>query len=56
MSGGTSAPKEKKEKKQAKKEAPKKEEEPADDLDPTELALAAEPKAKDPFSLLPAGY
>lgn len=59
-SQGKSAPKDKKEKKQApKKEAPKKEKEappPAEELDPTEEALATEPKSKDPFDALPKGY
>ncbi len=53
------AAKEKKEKKpQPKKETPKKEKEeapPAEELDPTEEALAAEPKSKDPFDALPKG-
>ncbi|XP_015115992.1 elongation factor 1-gamma [Diachasma alloeum] len=40
-----------------KKEAPKKEkkEEPAEELDAADAALAAEPKPKDPFDLLPKG-
>nr|ABM55534.1 putative translation elongation factor 1-gamma [Maconellicoccus hirsutus] len=48
---GKSAPKEKKE----KKPAPKKETPPDDELDPTEEALAAEPKSKSPFDALPKG-
>ncbi|XP_060531925.1 elongation factor 1-gamma isoform X2 [Cylas formicarius] len=46
---------EKKEK--SKKETPKKEKEitPNEDLDPTDEALALEPKSKDPFDSLPKG-
>lgn len=59
--GRANAAKEKKEKKQTqpKKDAPKKEKEappPEEELDPTEAALAAEPKSKDPFETLPKGY
>jgi len=45
------------EKKEAKPAAKKekKEVEPAEEADATELALAAEPKAKDPFEALPKG-
>lgn len=55
--GKASVPKDKKEKKkEVKKEAPKKEAPPpAEELDPTEEALAAEPKSKDPFDSLPKG-
>jgi len=53
----------KKEKKKAEKAEKKKEEKPAEpvnevnetELDETELALAAEPKSKDPFDALPKG-
>ncbi|XP_055626429.1 elongation factor 1-gamma [Toxorhynchites rutilus septentrionalis] len=55
----TAAPKkEKKEKQQpAKKEQPaaKKEPEPAEEMDAADLALAEEPKSKDPFDALPKG-
>lgn len=44
----------KKEKKE-KKSAAKKEAEPAEELDAADLALAAEPKSKDPFAELPPG-
>lgn len=50
-----SKPQEKKEKKEKKKEEKK----PApedDDMDASEAALAAEPKAKDPFGHLPKRY
>lgn len=50
-----SKPQEKKEKKEKKKEEKK----PApedDDMDASEAALAAEPKAKDPFAHLPKRY
>ncbi|XP_063977470.1 elongation factor 1-gamma [Diachasmimorpha longicaudata] len=40
--------------KKEKKEAPK-EEEPVEELDAADAALAAEPKSKDPFDLLPKG-
>jgi elongation factor 1-gamma len=61
--GGGSGSKEgsivKKEKKKAEKTEKKKEEKPAEplveELDETELALAAEPKSKDPFDALPKG-
>lgn len=43
----------KKEEKPAKKQ--KKEEEPAEEMDEAELAMAAEPKAKDPFAAMPKG-
>lgn len=48
----------KKEKKKAEKAEKKKEEKPAEpeELDETELALAAEPKSKDPFEALPKGW
>lgn len=42
------------EKKQEKKQKPK-EEEAAEELDAAEAVLAAEPKQKDPFDLLPKG-
>lgn len=59
--GKANAGKEKKEKKppQPKKETAKKDKEappPEEELDPTEAALAAEPKSKDPFDSLPKGY
>lgn len=41
--------------KKEKKEKPKKEAEPAEELDAAELALAEEPKSKDPFDSLPKG-
>lgn len=44
-----------KKEKQPKAAAPKKEKEAAEELDETELALAAEPKSKDPFDALPKG-
>lgn len=44
----------KQEKKQEKKPAAKKEE-PKEEMDAAELALAAEPKSKDPFDSLPKG-
>jgi len=44
----------KKEKKE-KKPAVKKEAEPAEELDASDMALAAEPKSKDPFAELPPG-
>ncbi|KAJ8911144.1 hypothetical protein NQ315_004434 [Exocentrus adspersus] len=48
---------EKKEKKQPqpKKETPKKEKEPEEELDAADAALAAEPKSRDPFDLMPKG-
>lgn len=42
-------------KKEEKKQAPKKEKEPVEEMDAAELALAAEPKSKDPFDALPKG-
>lgn len=43
-------------KQQPKKETPKKEKEPEpEELDETETILAAEPKSKDPFDLMPKG-
>jgi len=56
--GGKAGGKDKKEKKDEKKEkkpAPKKEKEPEEEMDAAEAALAAEPKSKDPFDLLPKG-
>lgn len=56
--GGAAAAAVKPQKPQEKKEkkpAPKKEEEPVEELDAAELALAAEPKAKDPFESMPKG-
>ncbi|KAF2884056.1 hypothetical protein ILUMI_22121 [Ignelater luminosus] len=49
--------KEKKEEKKEKKQAPKKEKEaePVEEMDATEAALAAEPKSRDPFEVLPKG-
>nr|BAN20579.1 elongation factor 1 gamma [Riptortus pedestris] len=47
--------KDKEPKENTPKEKKKKEEEPAEELDETELALAAEPKSKDPFDALPKG-
>jgi elongation factor 1-gamma len=60
---GDQAPAGKKDKKKEKKEDKKKEEkpkaakepEPAEEMDEAELALAAEPKAKDPFAAMPKG-
>jgi elongation factor 1-gamma len=54
---GAKKPEEKKKKEEKPKEAkaPKKEAEPAEELDEAELALAAEPKAKDPLDALPKG-
>ncbi|CAG0918832.1 unnamed protein product [Notodromas monacha] len=43
------------EKKEAKPKAAPKEPEPKEDLDETELALAEEPKSKDPFAAMPKG-
>jgi len=57
--GGKEGGSVKKEKKKADKAEKKKEEkpaEPAEELDETELALAAEPKSKDPFDALPKGW
>jgi len=55
----TKKPEEKKKKEEKPKEAaPKKKEkeaEPAEELDEAEIALAAEPKAKDPLDALPKG-
>lgn len=50
-------PQQKKEKKESKPQPAKKEKEnePAEELDAAELALAAEPKQKDPFEALPKG-
>lgn len=42
-----------KEEKKAEKKEEKKAEEPEEELDACELALAAEPKSKDPFAHLP---
>lgn len=42
-------------KQQPKKETPKKEKEPAEELDASDAALAAEPKSKDPFDSMPKG-
>jgi len=42
-------------KKEEKKPAQKKEKEPVEEMDAAELALAAEPKSKDPFDALPKG-
>ncbi|XP_069687245.1 elongation factor 1-gamma [Periplaneta americana] len=57
--GGKDGGSAKKEKKKAEKAEKKKEEkpaaEPAEEMDETELALAAEPKSKDPFDALPKG-
>lgn len=56
--GGKEGGSVKKEKKKAEKAEKKKEEKPAEpveELDETELALAAEPKSKDPFEALPKG-
>jgi len=53
-SGSGSAPKPAA-KKEEKKPAAKKEKEPVEELDAAELALAAEPKSKDPFDALPKG-
>ncbi|XP_067011749.1 elongation factor 1-gamma [Anabrus simplex] len=50
-----SAKKDKKKEKVEKKKEEKPAPEPAEDLDETELALAAEPKSKDPFEALPKG-
>ena len=63
VSGGKEGGSVKKEKKKAEKAEKKKEEKPAEpvnevnemELDETELALAAEPKSKDPFDALPKG-
>ncbi|KAJ9593304.1 hypothetical protein L9F63_015124 [Diploptera punctata] len=59
VGSGKEAGSAKKEKKKSEKAEKKKEEkppaEPADELDETELALAAEPKSKDPFEALPKG-
>lgn len=46
---------EKKQEKKAEKKIPKKEEEPVEEMDAAEAALAAEPKDKDPFAALPKG-
>ncbi|KAI5736897.1 hypothetical protein M8J76_008245 [Diaphorina citri] len=55
QSGNVPAAKEEKPKKE-KKEAPKKEKEPEPEADdPMDDILAAEPKSKDPFDLLPKG-
>jgi elongation factor 1-gamma len=57
VSAGGKKDKKKKEAK-PKEEKPKpapKVEEPAEEMDEAELALAAEPKQKDPFTLLPKG-
>lgn len=51
-----SKPQEKKEKKEKKKEEKKPAPEDDDDMDASEAALAAEPKAKDPFAHLPKRY
>jgi len=48
-------PQAKKEKKPAPAKKEKEPAEPAEELDAAELALAAEPKAKDPFEALPKG-
>jgi len=61
--GGKEGGNVKKEKKMSEKAEKKKEEKPAEpvnevnemELDETELALAAEPKSKDPFDALPKG-
>jgi len=45
----------KKDNKKEKKPAPKKEAEPVEEMDAAELALAEEPKSKDPFDSLPKG-
>ena len=44
--------KEKKKEKESKKEV---ESEPAEELDAADLALASEPKSKDPFAEMPKG-
>lgn len=49
------AKKEEKKDKKEKKPTPKKEPEPAEELDAADAALAAEPKSKDPFDLMPKG-
>lgn len=58
-SGGAAPAKaQKKDEKKEKKPAPAKKEkevEPAEELDEAELALAAEPKSKDPFDTMPKG-
>lgn len=46
---------EKKDKKKEEKKDKKKEEEPVEEADAAELALAAEPKSKDPFDFMPKG-
>jgi elongation factor 1-gamma len=48
-------PKKDKKEKEKKPAPAKKEAEPAEELDAAELALAEEPKSKDPFDLLPKG-
>lgn len=55
--GAAKPQKEQQPKKEKKQPAPKKEKEaePAEEPDATELALAAEPKSKDPFEELPKG-
>ncbi|XP_055601295.1 elongation factor 1-gamma [Uranotaenia lowii] len=54
--GGAGAQqKEPKEKKEKKPAPAKKEPEPAEEMDAAELALAEEPKSKDPFDSLPKG-
>ena len=61
MTGDKQAPKktEEKKKKEEKPKAPapaKKEQEPVEEMDAAEAALAAEPKSKDPLDALPKGY
>lgn len=53
--GKQQQPQQPKEKKEKKPQPAKKEQEPAEELDAAELALAAEPKQKDPFEALPKG-
>ena len=61
VGGGAAKDSKKKEEKKEKKPQPPKEKkaekpaEPAEEADETELALAEEPKSKDPFDLLPKG-
>lgn len=56
--GAAKPQKEQQQKKEKKEKAPAKEKEaaePAEELDAAELALAAEPKSKDPFESMPKG-
>ncbi|XP_005178105.1 elongation factor 1-gamma [Musca domestica] len=52
---GGAKPQQEKKAKEEKKPAPKKEEPKKEELDAADLALAAEPKSKDPFDALPKG-